>query len=269
MRGPHFYLFSGAFDTYTGTRVFYSKDPTNFGSLVTGTAIQVGQVTSHAPEVMRDVDGKWYVSSAGWGMGGVQIAELKFDDGCDTCATSLPVPTHRDLPPVKFDTNIKKQFKSSNGSDWAMSSTGLHGGSPLGFGFFTSAIEAENTNCTSLLVLKSNDGNPGCDTNTTFIRVGSAALISLKVQDPKVVGLYANEGIKLVELSSNKVIASKSIPIAIEVEYTLNVVSKGNQVQVLLDDQLVLEYSNLKYTKGFVGLGLWQASATFHSLICV
>ena len=41
------------------THVFISADPFDFGSAIDGTAVQVGTVTSHAPEVLRDTEGNW------------------------------------------------------------------------------------------------------------------------------------------------------------------------------------------------------------------
>jgi hypothetical protein len=101
-RGASFYLFSGSWDGYSDTRVFVSTDPFNFGSTVNGTAQQVGEITSHAPEVVRDIaaipfvilfhfifiifificiflsivhiNGDWYISRCGWGTFPVRIS---------------------------------------------------------------------------------------------------------------------------------------------------------------------------------------------------
>ena len=47
---------------------------------------------SHAAEVVRDLDGKWYVSRCGWGEGGVYLAPLVWSDGLDDKPTNIPVP---------------------------------------------------------------------------------------------------------------------------------------------------------------------------------
>mmetsp|Transcript_7954 Transcript_7954/g.20043 ORF Transcript_7954/g.20043 Transcript_7954/m.20043 type:complete len:399 (-) Transcript_7954:1372-2568(-) len=116
-RGALYYLFSGPFaNNYTETRVFVSKDPLQFGSIPAGTAQQVGTINAHAPEVVRDVDGSFYVTSAGWGRGGVQMAPLTFhDEQPATVSCSLPVPLPADPP-------VLPVFRSS-ASNWILSTT--------------------------------------------------------------------------------------------------------------------------------------------------
>ena len=53
---------------------------------------RVGHIVSHAAEVVRDMDGKWYVSRCGWGEGGVYLAPLTWSDGLDDKPTNIPVP---------------------------------------------------------------------------------------------------------------------------------------------------------------------------------
>ena len=40
-------------------------------------------------EVVRDVDGKWYISHAGWEHGGLSLAPLTWHDGQDAADASL------------------------------------------------------------------------------------------------------------------------------------------------------------------------------------
>ena len=54
---------------------------------------KVGHINSHAAEVVRDFDGKWYVSRRGWGQGGVYLAPLEWNDGIDDNDTSIPAPS--------------------------------------------------------------------------------------------------------------------------------------------------------------------------------
>lgn len=69
--GGRYYLFIGPRGGYVGTDVFVSRDPLHF------TPHQLtGHIAAHALEVVRDTDGKWYVTSAGWGQGGVFLAPL-------------------------------------------------------------------------------------------------------------------------------------------------------------------------------------------------
>jgi arabinan endo-1,5-alpha-L-arabinosidase len=86
-RGEYYYLFIGPRGGYVGTDVFQSKDPFHFP-----IENLVGHIESHAAEVIRDVDGKWYVSHCGWGRGGVYLAPLYWNDGMDNVETSPPIP---------------------------------------------------------------------------------------------------------------------------------------------------------------------------------
>jgi hypothetical protein len=73
-----YYLLIGPRGGYVGTDVFFSTDPLHFDP-----SQLVGHIASHAAEVVRDVDGSWYVSAAGWEQGGVHLAPL--DWGSGTC----------------------------------------------------------------------------------------------------------------------------------------------------------------------------------------
>ncbi len=70
-RGDFYYLFSGPRDSYRGTAVYESRDPFHFD-----VADTVGRIASHAAEIVQDLDGKWYISHAGWGQGGLYLAPL-------------------------------------------------------------------------------------------------------------------------------------------------------------------------------------------------
>lgn len=86
-RGPFYYLFIGPRDDYRCTSVYKSKDPFNWA-----LTDEVARFKSHAAEIVRDVDGKWYVSHCGWGQGGVYLAPIEWNDGVDENDTSLPIP---------------------------------------------------------------------------------------------------------------------------------------------------------------------------------
>ncbi|MFI6599180.1 family 43 glycosylhydrolase [Nonomuraea sp. NPDC050536] len=68
--GGLWYLFIGPRVGYVGTDVIASNNPYRFD--LSG---QVGHIASHAAEVIQDGSDTW-VSSAGWGQGGVYIAPL-------------------------------------------------------------------------------------------------------------------------------------------------------------------------------------------------
>jgi arabinan endo-1,5-alpha-L-arabinosidase len=91
-RGKYYYLFIGPrpydYPTpempnwehpgYDGTDVFRSQycnhwTPEDY----------IGHIAAHALEVVRDRNGKWYVSHAGTKRGGLYLAELKWNDGLD------------------------------------------------------------------------------------------------------------------------------------------------------------------------------------------
>ncbi len=89
-RGRSYYLFICNNDRrggYDRTDVYLSDDPFHFRM-----DDPVGTIDGHASEVIRDVDGSWYVSRCGWGRGGVYVAPLLWADGEDEDDTSLPPP---------------------------------------------------------------------------------------------------------------------------------------------------------------------------------
>jgi beta-fructofuranosidase len=75
-RGRSYYLFIGPRGGYDGTDVFVSGDPFHWD-----LESKVGHIAAHAAEVVEDSDGKWYVSRAGWGRGGLYLAPLIWKDG--------------------------------------------------------------------------------------------------------------------------------------------------------------------------------------------
>jgi sucrose-6-phosphate hydrolase SacC (GH32 family) len=89
-RGRSYYLFICSNDRrggYDCTEVYLSHDP-----FCWRREDQVGTIAGHAVEIIRDVDGSWYVSRCGWGRGGVYLAPLLWADGEDEGDTSLPPP---------------------------------------------------------------------------------------------------------------------------------------------------------------------------------
>jgi sucrose-6-phosphate hydrolase SacC (GH32 family) len=77
-RGGYYYLFVGPRGGYVGTDVFRSTSPYHWN-----LEDKVGHLASHAAEVVRDKDGRWYVSHCGWGEGGVYLAPLYWNDGAE------------------------------------------------------------------------------------------------------------------------------------------------------------------------------------------
>ena len=71
--GGWYYLFVCGESHYTDTPVYRSRDPLHFEY-----SQRIGQVDAHAAEVAQDSGGRYWVSGAGWGMGGVYLRPLQF-----------------------------------------------------------------------------------------------------------------------------------------------------------------------------------------------
>lgn len=86
-RGEYYYLFIGPRGDYNlhydRTEVFRSTDPFAWRQ-----EDVVGEIASHAAEVVRDEHGQWFVSRCGWGRGGVYLAPLLWNDGLDDAPAS-------------------------------------------------------------------------------------------------------------------------------------------------------------------------------------
>ncbi len=80
-RGSNYYLFACDNDW---TDVYVSKDPFHWDFESKNTRIQ-----SHASEIVRDSDGKWYISHAGWTGGPLRLAPLLWSDGLDQEPTNF------------------------------------------------------------------------------------------------------------------------------------------------------------------------------------
>ena len=79
-RGKKYYLFvgprDGDKDVFDGTDVFVSEDPFRFR-----LQDKVGHIPAHAPEVIQDTEGKWWISRCGAERAGVYLAPLTWKDG--------------------------------------------------------------------------------------------------------------------------------------------------------------------------------------------
>jgi arabinan endo-1,5-alpha-L-arabinosidase len=70
----HFYLFIGPARGYHSTAVYRSPNP-----LYWKFESEITSFPSHAAEVIRDDEGKWYVSGAGWDREGVFVAPMQWE----------------------------------------------------------------------------------------------------------------------------------------------------------------------------------------------
>jgi arabinan endo-1,5-alpha-L-arabinosidase len=73
-RNGKYYLFVCTNHGYNETAVYESETPFHWDA-----ANLVGKFPAHAVEVIQTPDGKWFVSRAGWGQGGVYLAELTWE----------------------------------------------------------------------------------------------------------------------------------------------------------------------------------------------
>ena len=86
-RGDTYYLFIGPREGYVGTDVFESRSPFQWY-----LEDKVGHIDSHAAEVVRHENGKWFVSTAGVGEGGIYLAPLYWNDNLDEEDSSIVIP---------------------------------------------------------------------------------------------------------------------------------------------------------------------------------
>jgi beta-fructofuranosidase len=80
-RGKSYYLFACDGGTIN---VYVSKDPFHWE-----IKDQAGKINAHASELVRDIDGKWFISHAGWEHGGLSLAPLIWHDRLDDESSSL------------------------------------------------------------------------------------------------------------------------------------------------------------------------------------
>jgi beta-fructofuranosidase len=69
-----YFLFVCTNHGYNETAVYESESPFHWDA-----SRLVGKFPAHAAEVIQTKEGKWYVSRAGWGQGGVYLAELVWE----------------------------------------------------------------------------------------------------------------------------------------------------------------------------------------------
>lgn len=74
-RGDWFYLFIGPGANYVTTKVFRSKDLFSWAA-----TDEIGILESHAAEIIKDTDGKWYISHCGLKRGGLYLSPFYWHD---------------------------------------------------------------------------------------------------------------------------------------------------------------------------------------------
>ncbi|HOK65325.1 MAG TPA: ADP-ribosylglycohydrolase family protein [Anaerohalosphaeraceae bacterium] len=141
-RGNVYYLFIGPRDDYRGTCVYRSQDPFHWD-----IRDLAGRLNSHAAEVIRDAQGKWYVSHCGWGQGGVYLAELYWNDGLDDAETSLAAANGISLPetekPREYIRIPMLTYRDKMTAGWLGQMVGVSWGFPVEFKYLNKRIPDE------------------------------------------------------------------------------------------------------------------------------
>jgi hypothetical protein len=130
-RGKYYYLFIGPGAGYTQTKVYRSTDPFNW---VYDANVPV--LKTHAAEIVRDLDGQWYISHCGWDQGGVYLAPLIWNDGVKDSDTSVPVPNKIDVTKqaqTKFRKISAADYYNKMKGGWFGQMVGVTWGFPTEF----------------------------------------------------------------------------------------------------------------------------------------
>jgi arabinan endo-1,5-alpha-L-arabinosidase len=143
-RGKTYYLFIGPRDDYRGTCIYKSQDPFHWD--IKNLA---GQINAHAAEVIRDSQGKWYVSHCGWGQGGVYLAPLHWNDGLDNEETSLPPANGITLPEKAAAPEYIRipmiAYRDKMMAGWLGQMAGVSWGYPVEFKYLAELVPQKET----------------------------------------------------------------------------------------------------------------------------
>jgi arabinan endo-1,5-alpha-L-arabinosidase len=254
-RGTNYYLFVGPRPDYDGTDVFVSTSPYNWN-----IANKVGHFGAHAAEVIRDVDGKWYISRAGWGKGGVYLAQLTWSDGMSDSDTSMPAPAPVPTPTPSgtFNTNLTGWIPC-NGS-WSDVSGGKQG-SFTGDAFCLASQSAVDfTYEGDLKITTSNTNN-------------AAGLLFKSLSNPSagsyVVNINIENGgqVKFFKFPYAS-LATYSTPISVGVSYHVKVVASGSNYKVYFNNGTtpVIDKNDTSYTSGRLGLNIYNSTSVFQNV---
>lgn len=127
-----YYLFIGPRGGYVGTDVFAGKDPLHFD-----LTHKVGHIASHALEVVRDTDGSWWVTSAGWGQGGVSLARLNWSQPVVHTGLRVVTPSYRLVVQTRPTSAVTSLTARVGGNRRELLSSAFRGTMPyLGVGGF-------------------------------------------------------------------------------------------------------------------------------------
>ena len=110
-RGSEYFLFVCCTGSYTGTKVIRSKDPLHFEA-----EDVVGRIDAHAAEVVRD-RGRWWVSAAGWGYGGLSLAPLDFNGERRAEVVRVTAPGYRAIVQTAPTPSLRS-LEVQAGGEW-------------------------------------------------------------------------------------------------------------------------------------------------------
>jgi hypothetical protein len=108
-----YYLFICCDKSYTDTRVYKSQDPLHFD-----VSQLAGHIDAHAAEVVKDTDGQYYVSGAGWGMGGVYLRPLDFNGTEVTAGKVVQTSNYRATVQTSPTTAITSMDVADGSGGW-------------------------------------------------------------------------------------------------------------------------------------------------------
>lgn len=116
-----------------GASVYKSSDPFQFDRNQ-----WVGHLKAHAPEVVQDSDGSWYVSHAGWGEQGLWLSPLSFTTPIAVTGYTATGPNYRAVVQTKPTTRLTELSIAMPGGGWRnlLDRDGVVSGPTMGVGSF-------------------------------------------------------------------------------------------------------------------------------------
>ena len=227
------------------------------------------------------------MSSAGWGQGGVYLAELTWHDGCDSCDTNLPIPKPPPPQPSNFKSNLTGPWQPAESSEgqWVPTPQGLQGGAALGRSFLTSNWQEITTGtrrrleCQWDFMLITTNGNPTTSPNT-WTRWGSSALFGFRLASRSFSDIRTTRGylvnattaggggVTIVSMPSGKVIATSSLKVKEAIPYHAVLTIDGGSMLLSFNQLTPMRGFDTTYTQGWVGVGVETGATTFQNVNC-
>nr|WP_223292355.1 GH32 C-terminal domain-containing protein [Salipaludibacillus neizhouensis] len=203
------------------------------------------------------------------GSDGLQL----YSEGGDVTLKSLELYPLRSIwgkSPVK--TNLSG-WNTLNGT-WADTKNGKQGRSNDGDAFIMTDDEGENIVYEARIEFPDTDSHPeDPDQDTIGNPMGAGALVFRSDEDANnayIANLdVRNNVVKLIKREDGTFTDLEvfddegSLEIEPNEEYKLKVLTSGERIQVLLDNEIVIDTTDDTFTEGFVGLNVWETTALF------